>query len=634
MAVPPPSGNPAPPSAPSGADPEPAPAVSPFPSRKAGDGGENARWWRLLVLHGLALVLLALWVWQRNQPVALPQVPAASAKLQCVSYSPYHLAGQSPLDPTFVAPPAQIATDLARLAPLTRCVRIYSVAQGLDQVLPQARRLGLKVLLGAWISADRARNAQELDRAIALANAYPDTVQALIVGNEVLLRRELREGELAQLLLTAKARTRVPVTYADVWEFWRRHRGLEGTVDLVTVHILPFWEDQPVPDRQGVAHVAHILALLGQEFHKPLLIGETGWPSAGRQRQGARAGPVEQARFIREFLRQAQGQGWRYNLIEAIDQPWKRNLEGTVGGYWGLLDATTLVPKFPWSGPVAAARDGRALTLAALAGALILGLAGLLARWPGGAPAHSTRALMGALSGALVLLQYEHGLEAYRNPWEWLILGAVALLGPALALMLARYPELAAGGTGAPRGTGATPSQVPSQARSQAPSQDSSQAPFNASNALYQAPDGSPSQGQGLEASPSPDQAPDPGPAAPGVRGIGDFGLLHGLLLFAAAVAALLQAADPRYRDFPTLLYLFPAFLLGACRWLAPRSQRRPLGRRVRLLALVLALAGLLGWLEDPGNGEAQAWCLTCLALATSTLGGRRPPLEPSPPTP
>ncbi|QWT47670.1 beta-1,6-glucan synthase [Azospira inquinata] len=562
----------------------------------------------MLGFHLLALALLATWVWQNNRPVALPDGPAPPARLQCVSYSPYHLSGQSPLDPAYVAPPAQIAADLERLAPLTRCVRIYSVAQGLDQVLPQARRLGLKVLLGAWISADRARNAQELDRAIALANAYPDTVQALIVGNEVLLRRELPEGELARLIRSAKARTRVPVTYADVWEFWRRHRGLEGSVDLVTVHILPFWEDQPVPHTQGVAHVARILALLGQEFHKPLLIGETGWPSAGRQRQGARAGPVEQARFIREFLVQAQNRGWHYNLIEAIDQPWKRQLEGTVGGYWGLLDAATLAPKFPWRGPVAAARDGRPLTLAALAGALILGLGGLLARWPGGATAQTTRALMGALAGALVLLQYEHGLQAYRSAWEWLILGAVALMGPALTLVLVRYPELAAGGPEA------SPSQVPS----------------DASKASCQAPGESPGQGQGPEASPSHDPAPNP----PGLRAAKSFSLLHGLILFAAAVAALLQAAAPRYRDFPTLLYLLPAFLLGACRWLAPWSQRRPLGRRVRLLALVLTLAGLLGWLEDPGNGEAQAWGLTCLVLATSTLGGRRPPLEPSPPTP
>ncbi len=35
----------------------------------------------------------------------------------------------------------------------------------------------------------------------------------------------------------------------------------------------------------------------------------------------------------------AEANGWRYNLIEAFDQPWKRASEGAVGGYWGLYDA-------------------------------------------------------------------------------------------------------------------------------------------------------------------------------------------------------------------------------------------------------------------------------------------------------
>jgi glucan 1,3-beta-glucosidase len=39
---------------------------------------------------------------------------------------------------------------------------------------------------------------------------------------------------------------------------------------------------------------------------------------------------------------------YRVNVIEAFDQPWKRWLEGTVGGHWGLLDADRREPKFTW----------------------------------------------------------------------------------------------------------------------------------------------------------------------------------------------------------------------------------------------------------------------------------------------
>src|SRR5262249_38391831 len=34
------------------------------------------------------------------------------------------------------------------------------------------------------------------------------------------------------------------------------------------------------------------------------------------------------------------------------DQPWKRRLEGTVGGHWGLFDAYRREAKFAWGGRV------------------------------------------------------------------------------------------------------------------------------------------------------------------------------------------------------------------------------------------------------------------------------------------
>ena len=72
---------------------------------------------------------------------------------------------------------------------------------------------------------------------------------------------------------------------------------------------------------------------------KEILIGETGWPSAGRMREGALPSRTNQARVVSEILDLAKKEGFRVNLIEAYDQPWKRQLEGTVGGYWGLFDA-------------------------------------------------------------------------------------------------------------------------------------------------------------------------------------------------------------------------------------------------------------------------------------------------------
>ena len=43
--------------------------------------------------------------------------------------------------------------------------------------------------------------------------------------------------------------------------------------------------------------------------------------------------------MFRDFVTRAEAYGIDYNIIEAIDQPWK-TMEGGVGPYWGLLDAS------------------------------------------------------------------------------------------------------------------------------------------------------------------------------------------------------------------------------------------------------------------------------------------------------
>jgi glucan 1,3-beta-glucosidase len=55
---------------------------------------------------------------------------------------------------------------------------------------------------------------------------------------------------------------------------------------------------------------------------------------------------------VSEILDMAKREKFRVNLIEAYDQPWKRQLEGTVGGNWGLIDATQRKLKYPPGEPV------------------------------------------------------------------------------------------------------------------------------------------------------------------------------------------------------------------------------------------------------------------------------------------
>ena len=113
-------------------------------------------------------------------------------------------------------PPEQIAEDLGELAKVTKCIRTYSIDNGLDRVPELASKAGLKVLLGVWIGRDRAKNVLLINHAVALANDHPGVVTSLIVGSEVLLRGEMTASDLREFIRSAKSRVHVPVTYADV----------------------------------------------------------------------------------------------------------------------------------------------------------------------------------------------------------------------------------------------------------------------------------------------------------------------------------------------------------------------------------------------------------------------------------
>jgi exo-beta-1,3-glucanase (GH17 family) len=286
----------------------------------------------------IALFALCGYWYLLGKPVVLPDAATPTHKLQCASYTPFD-KDQSPFDQPFTPRPERMDADLALLATRFECIRTYSMT-GLEAIPDLARKHGLKVILGAWVSASTADTAKEIKALIQAANAYPDVVTAVIVGNETLLRKEVTGAQLAKLIGQVKAQVKQPVSYADVWEYWLQYPDIAPAVDFLTIHLLPYWENAPKGIDDALAHVAQIRQTFGEKFApKDILIGETGWPSEGRQRQTALPSRVNEAVFIRRFVAMAERNGWHYNLIEAFDQPWKRGAEGAVGGYWGLFDA-------------------------------------------------------------------------------------------------------------------------------------------------------------------------------------------------------------------------------------------------------------------------------------------------------
>ncbi|MCA9052108.1 MAG: hypothetical protein KDA89_25400 [Planctomycetaceae bacterium] len=531
--------------------------------------------WRLpaaaLLAAASLLALFALAIdWGRGHDLLDVR---AGQSFACLSYSPWTTGSESPLKNDFISP-ERIERDLHRLRALTPCVRTYSSQLGLDAVPAIAARLGMQVLQGIWISRNPIDNQAEIDTALAAASAAPEAVRALVVGNEVLLRQEQTPQAMLALLEQVRARSPVPITYADVWEFWSRNEELASAVDFVTVHILPYWEDHPVGIDAAIEHVASIHAQMRERFApKDILIGETGWPDVGRQRGPAQPGRIAQARFVRQWMVTAEAQSIDYNLIEAFDQPWKRAHEGAMGGGWGVLhpDGTA---KFDLRGQLAEAPAlSRSMWIGALAG-LALGVLSVIGmRRAGQTPGRADRwsAVLVAAAFAIVALLLPWQLETWRT-WnrdalEWIVSAGFTVLGDGALLNVALRSFRSAHGAS---------THLPNK-----------------------------SHGQRF-----------PGRTEP-------LTVIATLLLLGAAYFALLHALDPRYRGFPISLYIAPTLALLIQRITLPGHATLPT-HAAWLPALILAGAILMAWRGWPEN--QQAVTMTALLLAMAMAGRTKRP--------
>ncbi|HEX3348325.1 MAG TPA: glycosyl hydrolase family 17 protein [Acetobacteraceae bacterium] len=523
----------------------------------------------LLFVALLGSIILAWWL--PNRPQA-GDVGMAEARFNSVSFAPFR-AGQSPLTDTFPSR-AEVEADVALVATRARALRTYAANEGDYDVAEIAQRHGLKVWQGLWLGADRASNAREIAKAIALAHRYPDTIERVIVGNEVLLRRDLPAGDLIAAIDQVRAAVRQPVTYADVWEFWAQFPEVARHVDIVTIHLLPYWEDTPTGIDGAVAHVADVYRRMAALFpSKPIAVGETGWPSRGRWRDDAAPSVVNQAVFLRRFVALAHAEGFDYNLIEAFDQVWKYQNEGTVGANWGLWRSDR-TPKFPLSGAVTENPDWMKAAAASGAFALLL-LAFALGCGPPlpvGAQAGvvTLAAALGVALGYAWIATSPVLYDAYVRTAAVGNLGGQTLLA---MLMMARAAALLSGAPVPPSRSGA-----------------------DATRAV-----------QGLFHLRLPPLACW-------------FDDLSFVFVWTAAVLEVMLVADPRYRDFPLPAFAVPLVAVVG-RALLRDLPRGGGGREEVLAGAVLALCAAAGALrEGPLNHQAQLWTVCAFILAAPPL--------------
>jgi exo-beta-1,3-glucanase (GH17 family)/cellulose synthase/poly-beta-1,6-N-acetylglucosamine synthase-like glycosyltransferase len=285
--------------------------------------------------------------------------------LPSVSYAPFE--GTAHPDVDNIPSSEKIRADLKKLATFTKAIRLYSSTGGVELVPPIAAEFGLKVTVGAWIDKNVDRNEREIDAAINLARRNSN-VNGIVVGNETVYRGEQKVDDLIELIKRVKKSVNVPVTTGEIWNIWRDYPQLGYSVDFIAAHVLPYWEN--FTDRQAVDQAVDRFNLLRDTFPgKRIVIAEFGWPSAGYNLLNAKPGPFEQASVLRNFVTRAEAIGMDYNIVEAIDQPWKF-FEGGVGPYWGILNASR-EPKFAWTGPIVNENYWKLAVIALLVGILL-----------------------------------------------------------------------------------------------------------------------------------------------------------------------------------------------------------------------------------------------------------------------
>jgi len=293
------------------------------------------------------------------------QAPDFNGMLPSVSYAPFEGSGHPDVDN--IPSAEKIRADLKKLAPLTKAIRLYSSTGGVELVPPIAAEFGLKVTVGAWIDKNTERNEREIAAALELAKRNSNVI-GIVVGNETIYRGEQKVDDLIELIQRVKKQATVPVTTGEIWNIWRDYPQLASAVDFIAAHILPYWEN--FTDKQAVDQAMYIYGHLREIFPgKRVVIAEFGWPSAGYNLKNANPGPFEQASVLRNFVTRADAVGMDYNIVEAIDQPWKF-FEGGVGPYWGILNASR-EPKFSWTGPIVDQDYWKVAIIALLVGVLL-----------------------------------------------------------------------------------------------------------------------------------------------------------------------------------------------------------------------------------------------------------------------
>lgn len=295
-----------------------------------------------------------------------------------VNYGPFHYNNQ---DPGTNVPLSQIQTDLTLIAKNFKYIRTYTVANGLDQVVPEAATRGLEVALGIHCYPNNAASTRaDIDLALNRATAHPTAVTAIVIGNETNLNgpNYVDDATVAGYMDYAKQKLNgAGLTSISVSSCITGAGGLpngmgdshacpgimQKCVDLngqgnrvIFMTIYPYYgqkyNNQNTPANiTGNMQWSHDNGMAQAEaLGIDVIIGEIGWPSSGNDANMENVSNMEiNFKATLKWINGSNIYNKAYNTLwfSMFDEPWKTAEPFGAGPHWGLYAANGVTaPKF------------------------------------------------------------------------------------------------------------------------------------------------------------------------------------------------------------------------------------------------------------------------------------------------
>ena len=352
------------------------------------------------------IVSIFMWSCDSTKTKERSQVTAkdilGNPEYQAISYGGYRKTSRD-FQPTI----AELKEDMKILQAMNiKMLRTYNVQlaqasnllKAISELKKEDETFEMYVMLGAWIDCKNAwtdkapdhnveseQNEEEIGRAVALANQYPDIVKVIAVGNEAMVKWAasyyVQPGvilkwvnHLQNLKEEGKLSKDLWITSSDNFASWgggekvyhvEDLNKLIKAVDFISMHTYPmhdthyhpiFWGPEKEASKTEMIEDAMLKAkkyaiaqydsvknyMESLGVKKPIHIGETGWASSSNGHYGDNGSKAtdeyKEALYYQHMRDWTNDTGMSCFYFEAFDEPWKdaRN-QGGSENHFGLI---------------------------------------------------------------------------------------------------------------------------------------------------------------------------------------------------------------------------------------------------------------------------------------------------------